>query len=114
MKQCFRYLSRHKKGIAVFLVLLAIGACFRWEVAEIDDAATGQRVTSHHRVVFPLDALLCGGLWAVGQFSCFFDISSGSVAWNAKLTGDKIEHRHQIPGRQAVRDLVARELKAED
>lgn len=53
MKGVIRSLSRHKRGIALCLVLLAVGACFRWEVAEIDNARTGQPIARHHRVVFP-------------------------------------------------------------
>jgi hypothetical protein len=58
MKRLLGFLARHKKGVALALALLAVGACFRWEVAEIDDARTGQRITSHHRVVVPWQA--CG------------------------------------------------------
>ena len=53
MKQFLKFLVQHKKGITLSLVLLMVGACFRWEIAEIDDVGTGQWVASHHRVVFP-------------------------------------------------------------
>ena len=49
---------RDKKGVGLALVALAVGAFFRWEVAEIDDATTGQRLATHHRVVFPWQS--CG------------------------------------------------------
>jgi len=34
-------------------VLLAAGACFRWEVREVDDARIGQPITRYHGVVLP-------------------------------------------------------------
>jgi hypothetical protein len=52
------FLKRHRKGLILTLVLLVVGACFRWEVAQIDDANTGQRIASHHRLVPPWQA--CG------------------------------------------------------
>lgn len=58
MRRFFRFLARHKKGVILALLLLVVGAFFRWEVSEIDDARTGQRITSHHRVVVPWHA--CG------------------------------------------------------
>jgi hypothetical protein len=53
MRRFLRFLARHKQGVILSLVLLAVGACFRWEIAEVDDASTGQHITSHHRVVLP-------------------------------------------------------------
>ncbi len=53
MKQSLAFLSRHRKGMILSLALFAVGACFRWEVAEVDDARTGQPIARHHRVVFP-------------------------------------------------------------
>ncbi len=53
MNQLLAIVSRHKKRVVLWLVLVAVGACFRWEVAEIDDARTGQPIARHHRVVFP-------------------------------------------------------------
>ncbi|HEY5914445.1 MAG TPA: hypothetical protein VJA21_27970 [Verrucomicrobiae bacterium] len=53
MKRFVSLFSGHKKAILITIVFLGAGACFRWEAAEIDDASTGQRITSHHRPVFP-------------------------------------------------------------
>jgi hypothetical protein len=53
MSRVLGYLAGHKRGVALSLVLLVVGACFRWEKAEIDDARTGERIASHHRAVFP-------------------------------------------------------------
>ncbi len=53
MKRFLGFLSRHKKGISVSLVSLCIGACFRWEVREVDNAATGQPIARYHGLVFP-------------------------------------------------------------
>ena len=53
MKRLLGFLSRHKKGIAVSLVVLTIGAFFRWEVREVDNAGTDQPITRYRGVVFP-------------------------------------------------------------
>ena len=53
MRRVLGFLARHKRGVALSLVLLVVGACFRWEIAEIDDARTGLRIASYHGVVFP-------------------------------------------------------------
>ena len=53
MRRVLGYLARHKRGVALSLLLLVVGACFRWEIAEIDDARTGECIASHHRAVFP-------------------------------------------------------------
>ena len=58
IKQLTGFLSRHRKAIAVSLVLLTVGACLRWEVREVDDARTGKPITRYHGVVFPWQA--CG------------------------------------------------------
>lgn len=58
MKRFLEFLSCHKKGIAVSLVLLTVGACFRWEVREVDNARTGQAIARYHGVAFPWQA--CG------------------------------------------------------
>jgi hypothetical protein len=53
MRRSLGLLTRHKKGIALALVLVAVGACFRWEVREVDDAGTGQAITRYHGIVLP-------------------------------------------------------------
>ena len=53
MKRFFAFVARHRRGRVLAVALLAAGACFRWEVAEIDDAKSGQRIATHHRVVPP-------------------------------------------------------------
>lgn len=45
-------LSRHRKAIGVCLGLLAVGACLRWEVRDVNDARTGKPIT-HYRGVVP-------------------------------------------------------------
>jgi len=84
MKQFFRFLSRHRKRVAIFLVLLVIGACFRWEVGEIDDAATGQRITSHHRVVFPWTPCGAGGYGRLVNFHVRHWLCYGLVKVDAR------------------------------
>ena len=53
LKRLSGFLSRHRKPIAVSLVLFAVGACLRWEVREVDDARTGKSITRYHGVVCP-------------------------------------------------------------
>ena len=53
MKQLLVFLSRHKKGLVLSFALLAVGACFRWEVRVVDDARTGKPITRYHGIVFP-------------------------------------------------------------
>ena len=53
MRRFLGFLAPHKKGITLALILLAVGACFRWEVREVDDARTGQPITSYHGVAVP-------------------------------------------------------------
>jgi hypothetical protein len=49
----FEFVSRHRRGVAVFVTLFIVGACFRWEVREVNDARTGQPVTRYRGIVFP-------------------------------------------------------------
>jgi hypothetical protein len=53
MRRWFSLLSRHKKAIASSLGLLVLGALFRWEVREVDDAQTGAPLTRYQGVVLP-------------------------------------------------------------
>jgi len=69
MKRLLRFLAHHKKGLILSFVLLAAGASFRWEVAEIDDATTGQRITTHHHVVLPWTP--CGATTGGGRLINF-------------------------------------------
>ena len=52
------FLSCHRKAIAVCLVAITIGACFRWEVRAVDDARTGKPITRYRGVVLPWEP--CG------------------------------------------------------
>ena len=53
MSKVISYISRHKTFIGVVIVLVAIGATFRWEVREVDDANTGQPIIHHRGIAFP-------------------------------------------------------------
>ena len=61
MKRLLGFLFCHKKGIIFSIALLALGACFRWEVREVNDARTGQPITRYHGVVFPWQPCGAGG-----------------------------------------------------
>jgi hypothetical protein len=69
MKRFLRFLAYHKNAIILSFVLLAVGASFRWEVAEIDDATTRQRITTQHRVVLPWTP--CGATTGGGRLVNF-------------------------------------------
>ena len=43
----------HSKGIIIAIALLTLGACFRWEVSEINDARTSKLISRYHGVVPP-------------------------------------------------------------
>ena len=53
MKRLIAFLSAHRKRLAALLSILVIGAFFRWEIREIDDAGTGVPITRSRGVVFP-------------------------------------------------------------
>ena len=61
MRRFLRFLGRHKRHMILAMVLLAVGACFRWEISKVDDARTGQRLPSHHRVVVSWHAFGANG-----------------------------------------------------
>jgi hypothetical protein len=45
--------SRHKKTFAAALVLLMVGAFFRWEIREVDNAQTGAPLVRYTGVTWP-------------------------------------------------------------
>lgn len=53
MKRLLGFRARQSKAIAAVLLLLVIGGFFRWEVREVDDAATGAAFSRYRGVVFP-------------------------------------------------------------
>jgi hypothetical protein len=53
MKRRFSFLVRPRPAIAVSLALLVMGGFFRWEVRQVDDAATGVAVSRYRGLVFP-------------------------------------------------------------
>lgn len=52
------FFSRYRRAILLCLALLVVGAFFRWEVREVNDAKTGQPLVRYRGIVFPWQA--CG------------------------------------------------------
>ena len=87
MNKVISYISRHKTVIGFVIVLVAIGATFRWEIREVDDANTGQPIIRHRGIAFPWQR--CGASWTgtpikfhVHQWLCYGLVSEeaqGSV-----------------------------------
>ena len=53
MKTIIAYLSRHTKAIVITITVIIIGASFRWEVRDVDDAQTGKLITHYQGIAFP-------------------------------------------------------------
>lgn len=58
MRRFLSYVWRNKRTIVIILILIVIGAFFRWEVREVNDAKTGELLVHHRGIVFPWKA--CG------------------------------------------------------
>ena len=84
MKRFFGFLSRHKKGIVLSLVLVAFGACFRWEVRAVDDARTGKPVARYRGVVFPWQPCGASGGGKLINFEVRHWLCYGLVRMEAK------------------------------
>jgi hypothetical protein len=53
MKRITRFISRNKRAIGVAMLLVFVGALFRWEIREVDDGMTGKPITRYRGMVFP-------------------------------------------------------------
>jgi hypothetical protein len=58
LKRIAGFLHRRRKAVTLSVVLLAIGASFRWEVREVNDARTGKPISRYQGIVFPWEP--CG------------------------------------------------------
>jgi hypothetical protein len=84
MKQFLGFLSRHKQGITASLLILFIGACFRWEVREVDNARTGQPITRYHGIVFPWQPCGANGAGTLINFHVRHWLCYGTIKVEAK------------------------------
>ncbi len=53
MKRLAHFFARHKKAIVAAVALVIAGAFFRWEIREVNDAATGQAITRYTGLAWP-------------------------------------------------------------
>lgn len=53
MKRIVHYVNRKKKVIGIIAGLIVLGAFFRWEVREVNDATTGKPIERYRGIVFP-------------------------------------------------------------
>ncbi|MDB6056773.1 MAG: hypothetical protein JWO95_617 [Verrucomicrobiales bacterium] len=53
MEKIYACLSRHLKTVVITIAILIVGASFRWEIRDVDDAQSGKLITHYQGIAFP-------------------------------------------------------------